>query len=102
MRVRFTVRRIMVAVALAAVAVAGFRWVAAMRYRSQMYQVDADYHDIYSKYAEVRSKSYRFGVEKREAARETAAWHAGRRNLYKEAAARPWRDVPPAKEPRID
>lgn len=102
MRVRFTIRWLMLAVALVAFAGAGVRWVAVMRHRSRMYQFDADLHDIKSKYAAIRAKSWYRDEAEKAAARKAATEHAKRRDLYKEASAHPWRDVAPADGPRID
>jgi len=102
MRVRFTVRRAMLAVALVAVAVAGGQRFVTLREKSRQYQNRAKVHDVLSQYRAVRSRSARSGVGEKEAAKKSAEWHAGRRDFYKEAAARPWRDVPPASEPKSD
>ena len=102
MRFRFTIRRAMLAVALVAFAGAGVRWVAVMRYRSQMHRANADIHDIKSKLEALRAKSsYRNEVEKA-AARKAATEHAKQRDLHNEASAHPWHDMVTADGPRID
>jgi len=92
----------MLAVALIAVAVAGGQRFVTLREKSRLYQNRAKVHDVMSQYKSIRSRSARSGVGAKEAAKKSAEWHAQRRELYKGAASRPWRDVPQASEPKAD
>ncbi|WP_406698620.1 hypothetical protein V5E97_07015 [Singulisphaera sp. Ch08] len=100
MQVRFRLRTVLLAVALVAFAGAGVRWGVAMRHRSRAYQTDAIYHDLSQQIATFRLDDDLFPKRKQEAARKSAAWHAKRRDIYLEAASRPWRHVPPVAEPK--
>jgi len=101
MRIRCTVRRLMLVVAVAAAVAGGVRWGAAMRERSRMYRFMAELHEIHRQYATIL-QSDPLNARRRASARAAAEWHARRRDLYNAAALRPWRDVPPEKEPEID
>lgn len=99
MRIRFTIRRAMLAVAVVAVAAGPcYRWVSLMRQRSQAYQSDALYHELNRKLAEIMEESHGASGDndRRIASKKAEAWHANRRDIYKEAANRPWMTPPPA------
>jgi hypothetical protein len=102
MRVRFTIRGALVAVALVAFAASGARWAVWMRHRSREHQVSADIHEIQREYAKIRSRSPARSEGERQAAKKSMEWHAKRRDLYQGAASRPWRDVAPESEPKGD
>lgn len=89
----------MLAVALVAVAVAGGQRFVTLRARSQFYQIAADVYGAKSQAAGAESELFWIGAGAREAAKKSAAWNARRPDIYKEAAARPWRDVPTEAEP---
>lgn len=90
----------MLTVALAAVAAAGVRSFMTLRVQSRVYQSRARVHDLYSRFADIRSGLSWYSVNEKEAAKKLSVWHAGRRDIYKAAAARPWRIVPPEAEPK--
>ena len=108
LRFRFTVRVVMALVALAAVTAAGARWVWEMRERSRQYQFAATLHDLKGRAAAIVSQSTAFSPAKRAAEARAAEWHAKRRDLLREAARYPWRDVdkgydpPPSTDPAPD
>lgn len=90
---RFTTRRLMAAVALAAVLCAGGFWVHDLIGWSRTYRVIAD-----------RQEKVRFRLERsarvvrnpasRQAIKAQAAWYATRRDAYARAAKTPWVTVP--------
>jgi Tfp pilus assembly protein PilE len=93
MRVRFTVRRLMVVVALIAIVFPVARWVQTMRLRSRDHQFEADLEDIRAKVSRIRTRTtFRSASEKAKAA-IAADYHAKRSEKYKRAAARPWVDA---------
>lgn len=102
MKVRFRLRTLMLGVALVAVAGACIQWGARMRSRSQAYQNDAFYHDLARQLAAFLADDDLSAKSQREAARKSEEWHAKRRDLYLDAASHPWRNVPPAAEPKFD
>ncbi len=123
MRFRFTVRRMMAAVILAAIALVGVRWFAAARnrwaedarYRASSYQIMAQFHDTQGKVARAcaggpdgpadeariamieRALGYAPAPLRpsvdRRRALDAAEWHERRAKLYKRAATRPWLQV---------
>jgi hypothetical protein len=99
MRPRITVRRAMLAVAFVALGCFGARWAVVMRERSRAYAALARLCDYKSKVAARASLPGSYDAEWSEEWRAIADWYAARRDLYDDAAARPWRVVPPAAEP---
>ncbi len=101
-RVRFTVRRLMVAVALAAVAIGGVAWVArverlASEYRRQYARHSAEVQ----RYGEEASKALGLGGgrERHVRASRLAAYHARLESKYGRAAHNPWLPVEPDPPP---
>jgi hypothetical protein len=101
MRVRFTVRRSMVAIAAIAVLCVGVRWVSVMRHRARLYHVRAEIQDAERQMADVRATSPISTPDEQVKQRKASAWHAARRDLYERAASRPWIEVTDDDEPPI-
>ena len=98
MRFRFTVRKMMAATALAALAMVAAGWVAALRKQSSNYQTRAKIHDLSRKVALAVADTSAPGVE-RQRVLELAEYHKRISELYKRAASRPWLNVADATPP---
>ena len=94
MRLRFHLRALVAAVAVAGVvlgaAVGGQR----LRERSRSFRERAAMHELGRKVAAAKAILSVSTVEEKAAAKKTAAWRAARRDEYLRAAWFPWRDIP--------
>lgn len=100
MHFRFTIRLMLVLVALAAFIGGALRWATVLRERALRYQSRADINDGFSKIYSIQANLSFTSAETREAARALADWYTNRREIYKAATARPWRRVAEIEVPR--
>lgn len=101
-QIRFSLRTALLGVALMAFVGAGIRWAVTMQHRSRTHQKEAMFHDLSRQNAALIAESDIYDKDKRKASRKAEAWHTKQRDLFIEAASRPWRTVPPAVEPKFD
>lgn len=91
MRVRISIRWMMVVVALAAVAIGpAYRYARRLRQRSHAYAEAARNSDGASKFYQRRSTATYPSDAEKAYAKKAAAWHAERSARYRRGASRPW------------
>jgi|GEM_PF-7099934 len=91
MRLRVSLRLLMVVVALAALGIGPiYRYVQTLRQRSRDYAESAQVSALLEKVYLARAKSPHYGPLEKEASEGLADWHAKRSAKYKRAIYRPW------------
>ena len=94
MRLRFHLRTLLAAVAVAGVVLGAAVWGQRLRERSRSYRQHAALHELSRKIAALYTTLSIRTAEQKAVSKKSAAWHAARRDEYLEAARFPWRNLP--------
>src|SRR6266478_1243465 len=99
MRLRFTVRRLLVTIAIIAIVLTGYLAVQRLRFRAWMNEIAAGLESDTADTFRMKAADKWTSEARKKAHRKAAEWHEQRAALYRHSVWRPWIDVPFVKPP---